>query len=364
MSAAPEAMRKTKCLAVPTLFAGMMNMVNIFGIQSSSLSMNWQATSMGLGGILIVVSAGHVICSSPFAQGTHTRQKAFQQLACARCSGTAALVLTCFSILAWTQATLTTYDCAATQNCAAAQLPEGCQPSACEHYRTPGGWAQDSDCYSEWAHGRCSDGLNYYMSARPFGASSTACGQRTCCTTATTPPPAYQAGIEQPLLTCTREERQVGLNCFNNAACKFFAPIFAVVSGWSLICSMLFWWYLRSLVFALAAIRASYGDSIDPQRSVEMARFVARAETLRREDAQRPGVAMATPVSAEPIAGVPITAAQPVVVVTGVAVPGGAAEQQQGATTSATLTSATSREHGAAVGVAVQDQPVQGRAEA
>jgi hypothetical protein len=354
-SAAAAAVRTAKCLAVPTLFSGMLNMVNIFGL--SSFTMSWQATSMGLGGILAVISALHAICASPLSQGMLARQKAFQQLACARCSGTVALVLTCFSILAWTQATLTTYDCAAAQNCAAAQLPAGCQVAACENYRD--GWIKDPDCYSEWAHGRCSDGLNHFMSARPFGASNSACGQRTCCTAATLPPPAYQIGFTDISMQCSRDQRVVGLNCFNNVACKFFAPIYAAASGWAVVCSILFWYYLRSLVYALNLLRAASSDIGDGRRTMEMAQFnqfVTRAENLLREDglSPRPGVAVATPIAAEPIAGVPITAAQPVVVVTGVAVPGGAAQPQR----ELEMSAARASEGSTVVAVPVVAQPV------
>ena len=330
MSSSPITMQAVKCMAMPTFIVSCLNTLNG---AITSLGSSWQGTSMAFGGILMLIASGQVLCTSQYSGSSIDRQRLFQQLACARCSGTAALMMMCISILSWGQVTSQYYACAATEGCASLPLPKACDMDACEVY-TGDVWKPDADCRTPRQRSRCVGGLEHFVSEEPYGA----CEELTCCSTQTTPPPAFISGTSSIDYVCSRRENEVGSYCQYIEQCQQLAPISAVVSCWAFGCAVLYWIFLRRVIVTSQSLRSTFFDG-PTVRDIQMAHIMGAAsydmQRTRRESSGRGdveggnGPVQATPISDDVptgvcVAGVPVTSAEQMVVVTGIAVPSGA----------------------------------------
>ena len=338
------AIRVAKLWAFPVFLTSIVN-----GLVLLQYETDFSSTSLGFGGFLSLVSSSAVLCCTPLAQYSRDRALAFSRLACARCTGTFALVLLCLSFIAWFQTAASTYACASLEGCPGPELlPTGCQAAACEEFveKTPGSsiWRPDPNCWSYEGRGRCGDGLNHFVLTSRTPAADWGCLQVACCTTDVTPPPGFAHSVATTSHTCSDVEYAASRPCAVRDACSDYAPAVTAIAGWTALCAFFMFLFLRKVIAAFGALRMTWPGfeaQVPPQRRVDLdersgrrviagrisnSELQAELEMERLERAygnQRglpPPVAVSTALpEGAAIDGTPVATGAPVVVVTGVA---------------------------------------------
>ena len=246
------------------------------------------------------------------------------RLSFARYCGSGAMILISLSVIAWSQACVSTYMCAGLPcHGLELELPPECDLDACERYVDVSPieqvWQPDEQCFSRWGHSRCKaedDAASHqqYVSEQPlYGSVEWGCGQRTCCSQSTTPPEGFVAGVPDIYYVCTEAEIHDGIICAQQDTCDFFAPVFLVASIWAVFCTLVLCGYLSKINIIAHRLRATFDEQTAVGRGVQM---VVGERALD----QSPGRAGAPPmvVASEVVTGTPVASGVPAIIVDGV----------------------------------------------